>query len=95
MTVRAHEDGASPCLLYQCLHLLAEHMLTNNYCMHVTNPFISSSTRTLSILEIAEEEYTLIETLFLDSGIKQWSLRVPGIAHDCLKRCSRRICSLL
>ena len=37
MTVRAHEDGASSCLLYHCLHLLAEHMLTtNNHCMHMS-----------------------------------------------------------
>ena len=53
---------------YISVYLFAKHMLTtNNHCMHiVTNPFIYSSTRspswtvTLSILEIAEEEYTLV-----------------------------------
>ena len=29
----------------------------------------------------AEEEYTLVESLFLDNGIRQWSLRVPGIVR--------------
>ena len=30
-----------------------------------------------STLEIAEEEYTLVDTLLLDNGIKHWSM------HDC------------
>ena len=31
----------------------------------------------------AEEEYNLVESLFLDNAIRQWSLRVPGIVRDC------------
>ena len=54
-----------------------------------------SSTVTLSTLEIVEEEYTVVDTLYLDSGTKEWNLRVPGMVRDCPKRCSRRTCSLL
>ena len=53
------------------------------------------STVTLSTLEIVEEEYTVVDTLYLDSGTKEWNLRVPEMVRDCPKRCSRRTCSLL
>ena len=38
-----------------------------------------SSTVTLSTLEIVEEEYTVVDTLYLDSGTKECNLRVPGM----------------
>ena len=80
MNVRGLEDAGSLHLLLHCLHLIAEHMqATSHHHMHMSSTRSPSSTVTLSTLEIVEEEYTLVDTLYLDSGTKECNLRVPGM----------------
>ena len=65
------------------------------------NPVISSSVSspprivTLSSYELHEEEYSFVLMMVFDTGVNEWSFRVPGIVRACLNRSSKNVASLL